>query len=97
VFEDFRKTDAGRFVAVAAIERLLQTARARNILLSYSSGGRATAEALNEVIHAAGRLVGALELDHRKNVMSGMRWTNEWVTEADTPHKEFLFLIEKKN
>jgi adenine-specific DNA-methyltransferase len=95
VFEEFRKNEAGRFVAVAAIERLLQTARARHILLSYSSGGRATAEELNEVIQAAGRLVEVLEMDHRKNVMAAMRWTNEWVNEAAAPNKEFLFLIEK--
>jgi len=28
--------------------------------------------------------------------MAGMRWTNEWVNEAEAPNKEFLFLIEKK-
>jgi adenine-specific DNA-methyltransferase len=95
VFEEFRKSEAGRFVALEAIERLLQTTRARHILLSYSSGGRATAEELNEVIHAAGRLVEVLEMDHRKNVMAAMRWTHQWVREAATPHKEFLFLIEK--
>jgi adenine-specific DNA-methyltransferase len=33
---------------------------------------------------------------YRKNVMAGMRWTNEWVNEAEAPNKEFLFLIEKK-
>jgi adenine-specific DNA-methyltransferase len=40
-------------------------------------------------------LVEALEIDYRKNVMAGMRWTNEWVSDADLPNKEFLFLIEK--
>jgi adenine-specific DNA-methyltransferase len=95
VFEEFRKSKAGRFVALEAIERLLQTTRARHIILSYSSGGRATAEELNEVIRAAGRLVEVLEMDHRKNVMAGLRWTHQWVSEAETPHKEFLFLIEK--
>jgi adenine-specific DNA-methyltransferase len=95
VFEDFRKSDSGRFVVVEAIERLLKTTRAGHIILSYSSGGRATAEELNEVITSAGRLVEVLEIDYRKNVMAGMRWTNEWVSDAELPNKEFLFLIEK--
>jgi adenine-specific DNA-methyltransferase len=95
VFEDFRKSGSGRFVVVEAIERLLQMTRARHIILSYSSGGRATAEELNEVINSVGRLIEILEIDYRKNVMAGMRWTNEWVSEAELPNKEFLFLIEK--
>ena len=95
VFEDFRKNESGRFVVVEAIERLLQMTRAKHIILSYSSGGRATAEELNEVINSVGRLAEVLEIDYRKNVMAGMRWTNEWVSEAEMPNKEFLFLIEK--
>ncbi|HXR48176.1 MAG TPA: DNA adenine methylase [Candidatus Limnocylindrales bacterium] len=95
VFEDFRRNATGRFVVVDAIERLLQAARAKHIILSYSSGGRATAEELNNVIISVGRLVEVLEIDYRKNVMADMRWTNEWISEAETPHREFLFLIEK--
>ncbi len=82
VFEDFRRNAAGRFIAVDAIERLLRATRATHIILSYSSGGRATAEELNQVISSAGQLVEALEVDYRKNVMAGMRWTNQWVNEA---------------
>src|SRR5882724_11988591 len=95
IFEDFRKNNSGRFVVVEAIERLLKATRAGHIILSYSSGGRATAEELNDVIKSVGHLVEVLEIDYRKNVMAGMRWTNEWVSEAETPNKEFLFLIEK--
>jgi adenine-specific DNA-methyltransferase len=97
VFEDFRRNETGRFVVVDAIERLLQAARAKYIILSYSSGGRATAEELNDVITSLGRLVEVLEIDHRQNVMAEMCWTNEWINKAETPHKEFLFLIEKCN
>jgi adenine-specific DNA-methyltransferase len=97
VFEEFRKNKAGRFVALEAIERLLRTTRARHIILSYSSGGRATAEELNAVIRAAGRLVEVLEMNHRKNVMAAMRWTHQWVRQAETPNKEFLFLIDKES
>jgi adenine-specific DNA-methyltransferase len=95
-FEEFRKGKSGRFVALEAIERLLQTTRARHIILSYSSGGRATATELNAVIKASGRLIEVVEMDYRKNVMAAMRWTNEWVSQAETPNKEFLFLIEKR-
>ena len=94
-FEDFRRGDAGRFVAVEAVERLLRRTRARHVLLSYSSGGRATAQELHEAILKAGKLTEVFEIDYRRNVMGGMRWTNEWVRDADEGNKEFLFLIEK--
>jgi adenine-specific DNA-methyltransferase len=94
-FEEFRKGESGRFLAVEAMERLLRSTRAKHIILSYSSGGRATAQELNGVIHSVGRMVEVLEMAYRKNVMAAMRWTNEWVSEAEAPNKEFLFLIEK--
>jgi adenine-specific DNA-methyltransferase len=95
VFEEFRKNGSGRFIVVEAIERLLRETRCRHIILSYSSGGRATAEELNEVIRSAGKLVDVVEVDYKRNVMGGMRWTNEWVREAEHSNREFLFLIEK--
>jgi adenine-specific DNA-methyltransferase len=95
VFEDFRRNDDGRFVVVEAIERLLRETRARHIILSYSSGGRATAEELNDVIQSAGRLIDVVEVDYKRNVMGGMRWTHEWVRDAEQTNREFLFLIEK--
>jgi len=95
VFEEFRKNDTGRFIVVEAIERLLRETNAKHIILSYSSGGRATAEELNDVIRGAGKLVEVVEVDYRRNVMGGMRWTHEWVRKAEEPNREFLFLIEK--
>jgi adenine-specific DNA-methyltransferase len=95
VFEEFRKTDSGRFMVVEAIERLLRQTKCRHIILSYSSGGRATAAELNEVIKGAGRLVETIDVDYKRNVMGDMRWTNEWVREAEGANREFLFLIEK--
>jgi adenine-specific DNA-methyltransferase len=94
-FEDFRRGSSGRFIVVEAIERLLRDVRSKHIILSYSSGGRATATELHEVISSIGRVIEVLEVDYRKNVMAGMRWTNEWISEAEIPNKEFLFLIEK--
>jgi adenine-specific DNA-methyltransferase len=95
VFEEFRRNEAGRFIVVEAIERLLQQTKARHIVLSYSSGGRATAEELNDVIRSSGKLIDVVEVDYKRNVMGGMRWTNEWVREAQQSNREFLFLIEK--
>jgi adenine-specific DNA-methyltransferase len=95
VFEDFRRNDSGRFVVVEAIERLLQQTKTRHIILSYSSGGRATADELNDVIRSSGKLLEVIEVDYKRNVMGGMRWTNEWVRDAEETNREFLFLIEK--
>ena len=95
LFEEFRKDETGRFIAVDAIERLLARTPCEWILLSYSSGGRATANDLNEVISNHGLLIDMVEVDYQKNVMSAMTWTNAWVAEAEKPNKEFLFLIRK--
>lgn len=95
IFEEFRRTDDGQFIAVQAIAKLVRETQARWILLSYSSGGRATAQQLNEVMQNSGKLLAVLELDYKKNVMAGMRWTHEWVDIAEDPNREFLFLLEK--
>jgi adenine-specific DNA-methyltransferase len=95
VFEEFRRNRSGRFLAVEAVERLIQMTRARWIILSYSSGGRATADDLNTVLADNGRLLEVVEVDYRRNVMAAMKWTNEWLRDADAPNREFLFLIEK--
>jgi adenine-specific DNA-methyltransferase len=95
VFEDFRTAADGQFVAVAAIERLIRLTNARWIILSYSSGGRATAAELDSVLREHGDLLEVVEVDLKRNVMASMCWTNEWVRDAETPNREFLFLLEK--
>lgn len=95
VFEEFRRNENGRLIAVESISRLLKEVKAKHILLSYSSGGRATAEQLNDVIAENGKLIEVIEVDYKKNVMADMRWTNEWVRDAELPNREFLFLIDK--
>ena len=95
VFEAFRRGDGGRFIAVEAIENLIAATRARWIILSYSSGGRATARALNDVMRRNGEIVDVVALNYKKNVMAGMKWTNEWLRDAEQPNREFLFLLEK--
>jgi adenine-specific DNA-methyltransferase len=96
VFEEFRRNPVtGRFIAVEAIERLIKNTQARWIILSYSSGGRATADELNEVLHQNGSIVEVVELDYKRNVMAEMKWTNDWIRKIDGPNREFLFLLEK--
>jgi adenine-specific DNA-methyltransferase len=96
VFEDFRRNPVTeRFIAVEAIERLIQCTHARWIIMSYSSGGRATADELNEVFKQNGSVVEVVELDYKKNVMAEMKWTNDWIRDANEPNREFLFLLEK--
>lgn len=95
VFEDFRRNCSGRFVAVEAIERLLKETPCQWIILSYGSGGRATACELDQVIHTNGELVDTVEIDYKRNVMATMKWTNEWLREVEEPNREFLFLIRK--
>lgn len=95
VFEEFRRTEEGKFIALTAIECLLRDVQAQWVILSYSSGGRATAAELHEVITANGKLLDVVEIDYKQNVMAGMKWTNEWLRDAAEPNREFLFLIEK--
>lgn len=96
VFEAFKRNPhTGRFLAVEAIDRLIQSTAARWVILSYSSGGRATAAELNDMLAVNGRIVDVIELDYKRNVMAGMKWTNEWLRNAETPNREFLFLIDR--
>lgn len=96
VFEEFRQNpDSGRFFAVEAIERLIRSTNARWIILSYSSGGRATADELHDVLSSNGNIVDVIEMDYKRNVMAGMKWTNEWLRDSESPNREFLFLIDK--
>lgn len=94
-FEDFRRNAAGDFIAVKAIEDLIAKTRAKHIILSYSSGGRATREQLYKILSAAGELLEAVTVDYRKNVMAAMRSTNDWTSASNEKSQEFLFLIRK--
>jgi adenine-specific DNA-methyltransferase len=96
VFEEFRRNRTGKFIALEAIERLIKSTNVRWILLSYSSGGRATAQELNELLCECGTILDFIEVDYKKNVMAEMKWTNEWIRDSEQPHREFLFLIEKR-
>lgn len=94
VFEEFRKDENGHFISLQAIRKLINETNSRYILLSYSSGGRATKEELFDILNSAGKVIRALEIDYKKNVMGQMRWTNEWIN-SDGKYLEYLFLMEK--
>lgn len=92
VFEEFRKDTDGSIIAVKAMERLLRATSARWVILSYSSGGRATAEELNQALCRNGRLVEVVEVDYKRNVMVAMNWTNEWLAMSGKPTGSFCFI-----
>lgn len=94
-FEDFRKSDNNTYIAIESLDRLIREAQAPYIILSYSSGGRATADDLKDVLSTNGTLLKVREIDYRKNVMSEMRWTHDWTKDVESPNKEFLFVLKK--
>jgi adenine-specific DNA-methyltransferase len=94
VFEEFRKDDEGNFIALNAISRLIKDTDSRYILLSYSSGGRATKQDLYDIMSSSGAFLKIIEIDYKKNVMGLMRSTNEWIN-SDGRHLEYLFLMAK--
>lgn len=98
VFEEFRKNDEGNFIAMEAIRTLIQKTKARYVLLSYSSGGRATKKELETILNETGKVLKIIEIDYKKNIMASMRWTNEWLNASNEneKHKEYLFLMEKE-
>lgn len=94
-FEDFRRGSSGRFIVVEAIERLIQKSRARHIVLSYSSGGRATADELTKILGDNGEVVDFVKVSHKRNVMAHMSWTNNWLREAESENLEYVFVLRK--
>ncbi len=95
VFEEFRRGADGAFIAVQALERLLSTVNSPHIILSYSSGGRATRDAIAGIIGRCGKLLETVLIDHRPHVMGQMKWTDAWTSDGEDNLREFLFLIQK--
>jgi adenine-specific DNA-methyltransferase len=94
-YESFKRCDnSSRFEAVVEIERLLKNLRCKYAILSYSSGGRATAEELHQAISTSGSLIEVHEIEYKKNVMANMRWTDDWIADSEKPNLEFLFLVK---
>lgn len=97
VFEEFRKNDNGRYLVIDALKKLIEKTKAKYIVLSYNNNGRATFDAITEILRELKMKCSILEMDYRKNVMATMTWTNEWLSSGheDIKNKEFLFLIQK--
>ena len=95
VFEEFRKNGHGQFLAVGSIEKLIHNTQSNYIILSYSTGGRATAKELREVIADCATLVKTLAIDYKKNVMADMKWTHQWSADANA-NQELLFVLKKR-
>lgn len=94
IFEGYKKNEKGNFIAIQAIKELIEQTNAHYILLSYGSGGRATKKELNDILRTNGNVIAVQEINYKKNVMSNMRWTNEWIN-SDGKYNEYLFLLEK--
>ena len=95
VFEEFRKGKSGKFIVIEAIEKLIKESNVNYIILSYSSGGRATANELHEVLNSYGKIVEIKKIDYKKNIMSTMKWTNDWIKNVEEKNYEYLFMMEK--
>lgn len=94
VFEQYKKDEKGNFIALNALEELVKNTKSHYLLLSYSSGGRATAEQLEVIISRFGKLLEVHKIDYKKNVMSTMQSTKKWLN-GNENHQEYLFLMEK--
>ena len=96
VFEEFRKSASGKFMVIEAIEKLIKETNAHYIILSYSSGGRATAHELHGMLNEYGKIIEIKKIDYKKNVMATMKWTNDWIKDTDEKNYEYLFMLEKR-
>lgn len=95
-FEEFRKDENGHYIATNTIRELAEKTNAKYLLFSYSNGGRATKQELLDIFNSVGEIIKVVEIDYKLNVMSGMKWTNEWLNE-ERKNIEYLFLVKKHN
>jgi len=96
IFEEFRKNNEGQYIVIEAIERLIKNTPAKYVVLSYNNNGRATLQAIKEILKNLKKKVSIIEMDYKKNVMATItRTTNEWINEKNGSNKEYLFIIHK--
>lgn len=95
IFEEYKKDKDNNFIAINAINELIHKTNASYILFSYSNGGRATKEELNQVFSKECTVEKIFEINYKMNVMQAMSWTNEW-TKKDQSTIEYLFLLKKE-
>jgi len=96
IFEEFRKNDEGQYIVIEAIERLIKNTPAKYVVLSYNNNGRATFQAIKDILKNLKKKISIFEMDYKKNVMATItRTTNEWINDTNGKNKEYLFLIHK--
>mgnify|MGYP001602505945 FL=1 len=97
IFEEFRKNNDGQYVVIEAIEKLIRNTPAKYVVFSYNNNGRATLQAIKDILKNLKKKVSIIEMDYKKNVMATItRTTNEWINDTNGKNKEYLFLIHKK-
>ena len=96
VFEEFRKNNEGQYIIIEAIEKLIKNTPAKYVVLSYNNNGRATFQAIKDILKNLKKKISIFEMDYKKNVMATItRTTNEWINEKNGANKEYLFIIHK--
>jgi len=96
VFEEFRKNDNGQYIVIEAIEKLIKNTPAKYVVLSYNNNGRATFQAIKDILKNLKKKISIFEMDYKKNVMATItRTTNEWINDTNGKNKEYLFLIDR--
>lgn len=96
IFEEFRKNNEGQYIVVEAIEKLIKNTPAKYVVLSYNNNGRATFQAIKDILKNLKKEISIIEMDYRKNVMATItRTTSEWINDANGKNKEYLFLVHK--
>jgi adenine-specific DNA-methyltransferase len=95
IFEAYKKDHAGKFIAINALQNTITQLNVEWILLSYSSGGRATAAELIDMLSTVGTVVKVVNIDHKQNVMAYTQSTKKWLRDTYTPNTEYLFLLHK--
>lgn len=94
IFEDYKKNSAGQYVVIEALQKLIESTPAKYVVLSYNNNGRATFNAIVDILKGIKKKFSVIEMDYKKNIMATMTWTNEWAN--DIGNKEYLFLIQKE-
>lgn len=89
VFEEFRKDSDDNFLVQKSIEKLIDKTDSKYIIFSYNNSGRLPIPDLMDVLGDC----KILQIPHKENVMSNMKWTNKWDRDFKK-NTEFLFLKE---
>lgn len=94
IFEEYRQNENGIYYSDIALNNLIKQARCEFVMLSYNNNGRTNLECLMDIVSDNGEIVSVIDIEHKRNVMSNMKWTNEWVNNKNT-NREYIITIKK--